>query len=100
MNSPEQGAQNRMKLHGYIEAIEDKFLKTFSLPEKEKAAAYRTLESEIKKMLDILSGSEIGQDIQMGINNSLECICSVTNMDEFRKIENKEKPSSPIPGNS
>lgn len=68
------GTQNRLKLHKYIEAIEDKFLKTFSLPEKEKAAAYKTLELEIKKMLDILSGAGVGRDVQIGIANSLERI--------------------------
>lgn len=54
-----ESENNKPELQKYIQMVEDKFLKTFSLPEKEKVTAYKTLEQEIKNMLQILSNSNI-----------------------------------------
>lgn len=96
---------DKKELQKYIEVVEDKFLKTFSLPEREKASAYQVLEQEIKTMLTVLQTNP--NDANIKIPDSIDRISKSThkirkeqtpltheNMREIKKMLTETKSAS------
>lgn len=88
-------ANSQPDIQKYLQVIEQKFLKTFSLPEEEKVNAYNTLAQEINDMLAILS-TENTKEKQLKIIESLERLTNTNGAPyksrSYEKVSTSMKP--------